>query len=69
VTHDWTKEKLKNTGWPLYGFFWDMADLGQAKIEVKKLPASKNPNKLVPVKVEQPVQPKGNKVSPISGRK
>jgi hypothetical protein len=40
-----------------------------SKIEVKKLPASKNPNKLVPVKVEQPVQPKGNKVSPISGRK
>jgi hypothetical protein len=36
VTHDWTKEKLKNTGWPLYGFFWDMADLGKAKIEVKK---------------------------------
>jgi len=38
-------------------------------IEVKKLPASKNPNKLTPVKVSQPVQPKGNKVSPISGRK
>lgn len=35
-THDWSKEKLIQTGWPFHGFFWNLTDLEKAQEEVKK---------------------------------
>lgn len=34
-TADWSKNKLIETGWPVYGICWDYEDLEKAKNEVK----------------------------------